>query len=74
MIRYKKYHLPGEATLRVSADKIVATVSSKERNMVDIYVENLALPFHIPINEDYSAKSIMDYTWERHLEIDDINE
>lgn len=70
MINYKSFSLPGNAKLRVRAENIVATVSSKDKNTVDVYVAGLALPFHIPISDTVEARELMDYTWERHMSED----
>ena len=67
MINYKSFSLPGNAKLRVRAENIVATVSSKDKNTVDVYVAGLTLPFHIPVNDTVEARELMDYTWERHM-------
>ena len=64
MINYKSFKLPGNAKLRVRADQIVATVSSKENKTIDIYVNGVATPWHLPI--DCAPSKIMDYVWERH--------
>lgn len=66
MINYKSFKLPGNAKLRVRADKIVATQSSKSSSVIDLYVEGVTLPWHIPFGEDENPCSIIDYIWERH--------
>ena len=71
---YRKFRLPGEATLRVAADKIVATVSSKTTNTVSLYLEGVANPFHLPITEEHTAHNIIDYVWERRQEEKDDEE
>lgn len=70
MINYKSFKLPGNAKLRVRTENIVATVSSKEKQVIDLYVADISIPFHIPINDDESAKESMDYIWERPNDID----
>ena len=65
MINYKKYNLPGNATLRVRAENIIATVSSKDKNTIDLYIAGLDIPFHLPIENNVEARRIMDFTWER---------
>ena len=71
MIKYKSFKLPGNAKLRVRADKIVATVSSKDKNTVDLYLSGVATPFHVPVNEEIKPRDIMDVIWERNETIDD---
>lgn len=74
MINYKSFKLPGNAKLRVRADKIVATVSSKSNNSVDVFVEGVATPWHIVLGDEKSSK-IIDYVWERHnIEIENEEE
>lgn len=70
MINYKSFKLPGNAKLRVRTENIVATVSSKEKQVIDLYVAGISIPFHIPISDDESAKENMDYIWERPSDID----
>ena len=64
MINYKSFKLPGNAKLRVRADQIVATVSSKGTQTIDIFVNGVATPWHLPVEGPPSK--IMDYVWERH--------
>lgn len=70
MINYKSFKLPGNAKLRVRTENIVATVSSKDKQVIDLYIAGIAIPFHIPISDDESAKESMDYIWERPSDID----
>ena len=70
MINYKSFRLPGQAKLRVRSENIVATVSSKDKHIIDIYVAGISTPFHVPIGDDESAKESMDYIWERPEDID----
>jgi hypothetical protein len=70
MINYKSFKLPGNAKLRVRTENIVATVSSKDKNSIDLYIAELANPFHIPITDDECASKMMDYIWERPEDID----
>lgn len=65
MINYKSFNLPGNAKLRVRADHIVATVSSKNSNSIELFVAGVAIPWHLPINDETPTK-IIDYVWERH--------
>ena len=64
MINYKSFNLPGQGKLRVRTENIIATVSSKNKDVIDLYVSGIATPFHIPIS-DSTARDLMDYTWER---------
>ena len=81
MVNYKAFRLPGNAKLRVRSDNIIATVSSKDKNSVDLYVAGIATPFHIPVNpnkapyeDDISPKELMDRIWERSKHEDDLDE
>lgn len=64
MINYKSFKLPGNGKLRVRADHIVATVSSKDSNNIDLFVAGIANPWHLPI--DCTPSKVIDYVWERH--------
>ena len=64
MINYKSFKLPGNAKLRVRVDNIVATVSSKKSDSIELYVSGIATPWHLPI--EGAPSKIMDYVWERH--------
>ena len=64
MINYKSFKISDNAKLRVRADHIVATVSSKNNNTVDLYVSGIAVPWHLSIEGPPSK--VMDYVWERH--------
>lgn len=66
MINYKSFRLPGNAKLRVRADKIVATVSSKDSRSIELYVEGVANPWHLPLGDEPPALMI-DEIWERHI-------
>lgn len=70
MINYKSFLLPGNGKLRVRSENIVATRSSKDTNTIDIYVNGISIPFHLPIDSNESARDIMDYIWERPNDID----
>lgn len=74
MKEYRKFRINEDATLRVAASKIVATVSSKKNNTVLLYVEGVANPFHLPITDTMTAHNIIDYTWERNQEEKDEDE
>ena len=65
MINYRKFKLPGNATLRVRAEKIIATVSSKDKNTIDLYLAEVAVPFHVIIDEKETPRELMNYIWER---------
>jgi hypothetical protein len=64
-----KFRLPGESTLRVAPEKIVATVSSKQTNTVDLYLSSLNFPIHIPANSKEEVTEILDTIWDRTPEI-----
>ena len=64
MVNYKSFKLPGNGKLRVRADHIVATVSSKDSNYIDLFVAGVANPWHLPI--DCVPSKVIDYVWERH--------
>ena len=70
MKEYRKFKLPGNATLRVASNKIVATVSSKDSGNISLYVEGIVNPFHLPITEEHDAHEIIDYIWDRNTEVD----
>ncbi len=71
MINYKSFKLPGDAKLRVRADKIVATVSSKNSRTIEVYVEGVANPWHLPLGDE-SPTQMIDEIWERrHKEEED---
>lgn len=63
MINYKSFSLPGNAKLRVRADRIVATVSSKDSKNIDLFVAGVDTPWHLPI--DSAPSKVIDYIWER---------
>ena len=65
MIKYKKFRITDNATLRIKPENIIATVSSKDNSRIDLYVNGIGNPFHVFVNDDNSAKEIMDYVWER---------
>lgn len=66
MVEYKKFKIADMATLRVRSENIVATVSSKDQNKIDLYVAGLTNPFHIKVSDSESARDMMDYVWERN--------
>ena len=71
MINYKSFKVANDAKLRVRTENIVATVSSKSSNSIDLYVAGLDRALHIPVNESTNATELMDYIWERpNREID----
>ena len=73
MINYKSFKLPGNAKLRVRADQIVATVSSKEGKSIDIYVNGVTAPWHLPI--EGAPSKVIDYVWElQNIEKDEDEE
>ena len=62
MVDYKSYKLPGNGTLRIRAEKIVATVSSEKSEKIDIYCEGFNEPFHV-LATKHSPREVIDYTW-----------
>ena len=64
MINYKSFRLNDNAKLRVRSDKIVATRSSKAGSCIDVYVEGLSVPLHVPLI-DIAPTKVIDYIWER---------
>ena len=71
MINYKSFKLPGNAKLRVRADHIIATVSSKDNGTTDLYVAGIALPWHIKMEDGKEVVDTIDYVWERHSKEED---
>ena len=71
MINYKSFKLPGNAKLRVRADHIVATVSSKDNGTTDLYIAGIALPWHIKMESGKEVVDMIDYVWERHSKEED---
>lgn len=65
MINYKSFKLPGNAKLRVRADQIVATVSSRASGTTDIYVSGVATPWHVKLDSNEEIVKTIDYIWER---------
>ena len=65
MINYKSFNLPGNAKLRVRADKIIATQSSKASSTIELFIEGVAVPMHVPLG-DTPPSRLIDYIWERH--------
>lgn len=63
MVNYKSFKLPGDSRLRVRADRIVATVSSKKANNITVYVDGVPNPLYIPF--EGAPNKLMDYIWER---------
>ena len=73
MINYKSFKLPGNAKLRVRADSIVATVSSKKSDSIELFISGVATPWHLPF--EGAPSRIIDYVWERHeIEKEEENE
>ncbi len=63
--KYKSFSLPGGGVFRIHADKIIATVSSFNKEGIDIYCADTALPFHIAATK-HTPQEIMDYVWDNH--------
>ena len=62
MVDYKSFKLPGNATLRIRTEKIVATKSSGNSNRIDIFCEGIDTPFHIEANKR-TPRQLIDYIW-----------
>lgn len=69
MIKYKSFKLPGNAKLRIRSDSIVATVSSKINNSVDLYVANVSTPWRIKLDNEREVVNMVDYVWEKDSEL-----
>lgn len=61
MTDFKSFKLPGNATLRIRSEKIVATVSSPGGGNVDIYCEGGNL-FHVQPTKK-TPMELIDYIW-----------
>jgi hypothetical protein len=62
MIDFKSFALPGGGTLRIRTEKIIATISSKGSDNVDIYCSDTAVPFHIKATKK-TPQELVDYIW-----------
>ena len=62
MTDFKSFKLPGDATLRIRTERIVATVSSNGGTNVDIYCDGIALPFHVKPTKK-TPSELIDYIW-----------
>ena len=62
MTDYKSFALPGNGTLRIRTEKIIATVSSKNGNKIDIYCADTNTPFHIEATKR-TPQQLIDYIW-----------
>lgn len=62
-MNYKSFKISKDATLRVRADRIVATVSSADSSNIELYVAGVANPWHLVIGDDHSAAEIVDSIW-----------
>ena len=65
MINYKSFKVANDAKLRVRTENIVATVSSKSSNSIDLYVAGLDRALHVPVSDSAGASKLIDYIWER---------
>jgi len=64
-INYKSFALPGGGTLRINADRIIATVSGTSNQEIDIYCADRPIPFHIRATK-HTPQEIIDYVWDNH--------
>ena len=62
-MNYKSFKISKNATLRVRADRIVATVSSNDTSHIELYVAGVANPWHLAVAEGRSAAEIVDSIW-----------
>ena len=62
MIDYKSFKLTDKATLRIRTEKIIATVSSKDSDMIEIYCSDKEVPFHVQATK-HTPEEILDYVW-----------
>ena len=62
-MNYKSFKISKDATLRVRADRIVATVSSNDTSHIELYVAGVANPWHLAVAEGHSAAEIVDSIW-----------
>lgn len=62
MTDFKSFKLPGDATIRIRSEKIVATVSTKGGENIDIFCEGVALPFHVKATKK-TPNELIDYIW-----------
>ena len=65
MINYKSFKISNGAKLRVKTENIVATMSSKNSNTVDLYIAGLDRALHVPVSDSAGASKLIDYIWER---------
>ena len=62
MIDYKSFKLTDKATLRIRTEKIIATVSSKDSDRIEIYCSDKEVPFHVQATK-HTPEEILDYVW-----------
>lgn len=62
-MNYKSFKISKNATLRVRADRIVATVSSNDTSHIELYVSGVATPWHLSVADGHSAAEIVDSIW-----------
>ncbi len=62
MTDFKSFKLPGDATLRIRSEKIVATLSSNGGQNVDIYCDGVSNPFHIQTTKK-TPSELTNYIW-----------
>ena len=62
MTDYKSFRLPGDGTLRIRSEKILATLSSANGENIDIYCEGATNPFHIQTTKK-TPSELIDYIW-----------
>lgn len=62
MIDYKSFKLTDKATLRIRTEKIIATVSSRDSDMIEIYCSDKEVPFHVQATK-HTPEEVLDYVW-----------
>ena len=62
MTDYKSFALPGDGVLRIRTEKIIATLSHRNGDKIDIYCADTPNPFHIQATTK-TSREIIDYIW-----------
>jgi hypothetical protein len=62
MTDYKSFKLPGDGTLRIRSEKIIATLSSANGQNIDIFCDGVTVPFHIQTTKK-TPSELIDYIW-----------
>lgn len=67
-MNYKSFKISKNATLRVRADRIVATISSNDTSNIELYVAGVANPWHLFVDDNHSTAEIVDSIWSKKEE------